>query len=157
MITVTHCQAIQGASALTQLLSNVQIHDHARARACNSRSFCTYKTASHLHIPQLLKVPQFQCLAPKPSLTLFVCADTQIGEGGPPLRSSSAQPLTASTVFSVVYTLPICNLRIFSGLRTPGLGGVPSRISAADGRGNSFFSLQCISYLPVRKGTYVSV
>src|SRR5271168_4765756 len=99
MITVTHCQAIQGASALTQLLSNVQIHDHARARACNSRSFCTYKTASHLHIPQLLKVPQFQCLAPKPSLTLFVCADTQIGEGGLPYGAAAPNPSLQALYF----------------------------------------------------------
>src|SRR5271170_5009887 len=48
----------------------------------NPRSFCTYKITSHLHIPQLLKVPQFQSLALKSLLTPFVCADARNrGEG----------------------------------------------------------------------------
>src|SRR5271155_5454002 len=48
----------------------------------NSRSFCIYKTPSHLHIPHLLEVPHFQPFAPKPHLTSVVCADTQRpGEG----------------------------------------------------------------------------
>src|SRR5271167_3604013 len=48
----------------------------------NSCIFCTYKIASHLHIPQLLKVPQFQYFASKPSLTPLICAHPQMGGGG---------------------------------------------------------------------------
>src|SRR5271154_375874 len=39
--------------------------------------------------------------------------------GGTPMRTPSSEVI----VFSVVYTLPICNPRIFSRLRTPGGGG----------------------------------
>src|SRR5271170_2672518 len=55
----------------------------------NSRSFCTYKITSHLHIPQLLKVPQFQSLAPKSLLTPFVCADGRNRGGGGPRSDAS--------------------------------------------------------------------
>src|SRR5271154_2579532 len=51
----------------------------------NSRSFCTYKTTSHLHIPQLLKVPQFQCFAPKSLVTLLASADARMQGRGSPL------------------------------------------------------------------------
>src|SRR5271154_6620818 len=50
--------------------------------ASNSRSFCTCKTTSHLHIPHLLKVPQFQRFAQKPHLTPLVCADARTPGGG---------------------------------------------------------------------------
>jgi len=91
--------------------------------SCNSRSLCRYKTASHLHIPHPLKVPQFQRFAPKSHLTPFVCADARMGGGGLPGGAPARNPLTVSTVVSAAYTLPICNLRVFSRLRTPGGGG----------------------------------
>src|SRR5271170_5739047 len=81
-------RAVQGAAALAQLLSNVQIHDCAFLPACKSRSFCTYKTTSHLHIPQLLKVPQFQCFALKSLLTLLLSADARMQGRGSPLSQA---------------------------------------------------------------------
>src|SRR5271156_2263755 len=49
--------------------------------ASNSRSFCTCKTTSHLRIPHLLKVPQFQRFAQKSHLTPLVCADARTPGG----------------------------------------------------------------------------
>src|SRR5271168_483867 len=98
-------RAAQGAAAHTQLLSNVQIHGRASARARKSRSFCTYKITSHLHIPHPLKVPQFQRLAPKSRLTPLACADTRMGGGGLPGGTPMRNPLTGSyCVFSRLHT-----------------------------------------------------
>src|SRR5271168_4081741 len=98
-------RAAQGAAAHTQLLSNVQIHGRASARARKSRSFCTYKITSHLHIPHPLKVPQFQRLAPKSRLTPLACADTRMGGGGLPGGTPMRKPLTGSyCVFSRLHT-----------------------------------------------------
>ena|SRR5208283_4233701 len=44
----------------------------------NSRSFCTYKFTSHLHIPNVLKVSYFQSLGRKSHLTPAVCADPRL-------------------------------------------------------------------------------
>src|SRR5271156_1271751 len=57
--------------------------------ASNSRSFCTCKTTSHLHIPHLLKVPQFQRFAQKPHLTPLVCADARTPGGRKPYSTRS--------------------------------------------------------------------
>ena len=71
-----------------QLVPNSFAMCRSAASARNSFRFCTYKTASYLHIPQPLKVPQFQEFASKPSLTPLVCADTQSGGwGGAPDRT----------------------------------------------------------------------
>src|SRR5271156_3047124 len=137
-------RAVQGAATPAQLLSNVQIHDCAFLPACKSRSFCTYKTASHLHIPQLLKVPQFQDFASKPSLTRLVCADTQSGGEGAPDRTlqvhrerpPSRPPRSRTSSESTLSKNSACNprrirscetkdlkyLRMTSLRKTPGAG-----------------------------------
>src|SRR5208282_471871 len=48
----------------------------------NSCIFCTYKIASHLHIPQLLKVPHFQYFASNLVLTPSICAHPPRRGGG---------------------------------------------------------------------------
>ena len=48
----------------------------------NAFSFCRYKTASHLHIPQLLKTPCFQSAPRSFRLSPVVCADAKIGGWG---------------------------------------------------------------------------
>jgi len=54
-----------------------------RAGARNSFRLCRYKNASHLHIPQPLKVSHFLHAAAFRGLTPVVCADTKRwGEGG---------------------------------------------------------------------------
>src|SRR5271168_2782884 len=94
----------------------------------NSRSFCIYKTPSHLHIPHLLEVPHFQPFAPKPHLTSVVCADTQRpGEGAsirrrPPHMDHHPE----SNPFAF---MPLCNTPpritfLFMGLRNSGGEGV---------------------------------
>src|SRR5271168_1418937 len=89
-----------------------------------SRSFCTCKITSYLHIPHPLKVPQFQRFAQKQNLTPLACADTQMrGEGVSLLKHQCETPSPEVTVFSVVYTLPIWKPFLFSALRTPGVGG----------------------------------
>src|SRR5271154_4389835 len=103
----------------------------------NSRSFCTYKIASHLHIPQLLKVPQFQCFALKSHLTPLVCADARMRGAEGPLRqafcsenserSSVAAELSCFQAFTHSQSSAICILCIFSRLRTPRGRGVPPR------------------------------
>src|SRR5271154_6164632 len=94
----------------------------------NSCSFCTYKITSHLHIPQLLKVPQFQRFAQESHLTSFVCADARIGEGGPPRRNINAPPSPEVTVFSAVSALPISTPLCFQQItNSGGRGGPQSR------------------------------
>ena len=90
----------------------------------NSRSFCTYKTTSHLHIPHLLKVPQFQRLAQKQYLTPLSCADTRIGRGGTPCGHSGLTggvPKLLSFQWFTHSQFP--RPFIFSNLHTPGQGG----------------------------------
>src|SRR5271156_2610538 len=59
------------------------------AQRCKSRSFCTYKTTSHLHIPNLLKAAYFQSLPQKTDLTPFrMCRSTNAGVGGIPMIDS---------------------------------------------------------------------
>src|SRR5271168_3983213 len=92
----------------------------------NSRSFCRYKTPSHLHISQLLKVPQFQRFAQKSCLTPLTCADTQMrGWGGASLYPASLQihPPTETPMFSVAYTLPISMSFCFQQFTTSEGGG----------------------------------
>jgi len=55
------------------------------APSSKPRSFCTYKTASYLHIPQLLKAVYFQVLTVKMSLTLLECADAKRGGRAAPM------------------------------------------------------------------------
>src|SRR5271156_4179978 len=93
----------------------------------NSCSFCTYKITSHLHIPQLLKVPQFQRFAQESHLTSFVCADARIGEGGPPRRNINAPPSPEVTVFSAVYALPISTPLCFQQITNSGGRGGRNR------------------------------
>ena|SRR5271154_479887 len=85
----------------------------------NSRSFCRYKTPSHLHISQLLKVPQFQRFAQKSCLTPLTCADTQMrGWGGASLYPASLQippPYRNSNVFSRLHT-PNFHVLLFSAV-----------------------------------------
>src|SRR5271168_144660 len=89
----------------------------------NSFRFCTYKTASHLHIPQLLKVPQFQSFAPNPHVTLFVCADPQMGEGVPPRPTQCARPLITRPS-----SLPLqSNSFTIKPLRTPKIRAILNR------------------------------
>ena len=59
----------------------------SRPSFSNSRVFCTWKIASHLHIPQPLKTASLQGLARKWSLTPALCADTKGRGRGPALRS----------------------------------------------------------------------
>src|SRR5271155_5829847 len=88
----------------------------------NSRSFCRYKTPSHLHISQLLKVPQFQRFAQKSCLTPLTCADTQMrGWGGASLYPASLQipPLQKLQCFqSFTHSQFPCPF-VFSSLQTP--------------------------------------
>src|SRR5271163_4624316 len=98
----------------------------------NSRSFCTCKITSLLHIPHALKVPQFQRFAQKSRLTPVVCADTRTrGEGVSPAEHQCRNPLTGShCVFSRLHTpnlQPACFQRITnSGGGGGGTGTLPA-------------------------------
>jgi hypothetical protein len=66
----------------TQLLPNSFAMCRYSAPARNSFRFRTYKIASHLHIPQLLKLTCLQAYARIPGLSRLASAHTKTGGRG---------------------------------------------------------------------------
>src|SRR5271163_3597080 len=128
------CRPIRGPRPSLTTCGMCRSAHHSR----NSRSFCTYKIASHLHISQPLKVPQFQCFAPKSYLTSFVCADARMGRGGPPRRNANANPLVGShCVFSRLHTPNLQPTHFQQITHSGGWGGYPCRPPRIDRRHES--------------------
>ena len=65
--------------------------------SCNSRSFCRYKVASYLHIPQLPEITRLHRFARISCLTPLLSALTQEGRGYPPAVHKSGR-----TAFSLL-------------------------------------------------------